>query len=159
MRYLVDGYNVIFSNAAAPTSPQEGRQWLIRRLIPVSDRHEVVVVFDAPAQPHFSRHHLGKLEIVFTANGESADAYIAILLEQRERASETMVVTSDRRLQRRCRELGAGFMVPATFWKKAKGKIICAETKPESVPQVEIERWFKIFRVRLESEGGEGKKL
>lgn len=147
---MIDGYNVMFSIRQAPVALQEGREWLISRLLPFSRRREVIVVFDAPIQPEFSRKHLEGLEIVFTAGGESADAYIISLLAPWSRRKQTTVITSDRILQKACLENGAHCLEPADFWHRMSSRIELIDRKPDAASHFETERWLQIFQDRLE---------
>jgi predicted RNA-binding protein with PIN domain len=49
------------------------------------------------------RGHFGALEIIFTAKGESADAYLVELFDQLQKPEEAIAVTSDRELKHSAR--------------------------------------------------------
>lgn len=153
MRYLIDGYNLIFTDRHAPNELEGGRKWLLDRLVSFSTRREVVVVFDAPAQEgHAARHHLGPLEVVFTARGETADAYITSLLEHRPKSLQTTVVTSDRHLRKVAVEWGAQVLTPVEFWSRLEVKVSDEGAKPQTISEADRARWLAIFSERLKEQ-------
>lgn len=102
MRYLLDGYNVLFLQEDFGESLEEQRNRLLEKLHGLKGI-EFIVVFDAHRQEGIGeRHHFADIEVVYTDFNQTADQYI---LEYVERLSlgergQTKVVTSDKALKR-----------------------------------------------------------
>jgi len=121
-RWLVDGMNLIGSRA--------DRWWndpdrAVRRLVGELDRYaavtgeDVTVVFDrqpagVPAGPH------GAAVVAFASRRgrDAADHEIVRMLAQDPAPGSLRVVTSDRRLAERARELGAGVTPAGSFRRR-----------------------------------------
>lgn len=139
---LVDGYNLLhaiprFAPRGAETAPARARLegWLAE----AAARHEareIVLVWDGrtgseDVTPGSGYERRGRLEIVFTAPGESADDRILDLCRGRfaGRAARTWVVSSDRDVQGPANELGFGVIGAMTFfrrWSAARPRGGCA---------------------------------
>jgi predicted RNA-binding protein with PIN domain len=110
-------------------------------------RGSVVAVFDGEPQTRVAERY-GPLEIAWSGAGRTADA----LIERRARVApkETIVVTNDRELARRCRDLGAR-VEPVTFLRerierprRSGRSATVGSDKPE--PSVaEREHWRQVF--------------
>lgn len=92
---------------------------LVAFLLPwARERKQVVVVFDGAEQPGVAAR-LGGIEIVWSG-ARSADDVIAARLEAaRNSAKSWTVVTEDRELGRRCRDLGARVERASIFARRA----------------------------------------
>lgn len=139
MRYIVDGYNLLFKEAWARTAStlEQARKQLIEELDSLaSTLHlDLIVVFDAPFQSDdLRRGHYRSLEIVFTAKGQTADDYIVNLADIV--GKKAIVVTSDRGLSRRAKGSGAAIESVHDFLvhlrKKSRNKL----AKSSQVPLV-----------------------
>ena len=101
MRYLIDGYNLMFRVLRAGDDLQAQRERIIRDLnakIQFLDL-DATIVFDAHYQIGDShRTHYRQVEILFTAQGETADEHILSTLKKAKEPSEYTVVTSDKKL-------------------------------------------------------------
>lgn len=108
MHYYIDGYNLLFRVAGAGDDLQKQRQDIIQDLETKINLLEldVTLVFDAQyEQSESSRAHVKRLEICFTAVGETADDFILQALKAERRPTLHTVVTSDNKLAwlaRRC---------------------------------------------------------
>ena len=106
MHYFIDGYNLIFRMMRPVDKLQVNREFVIKDLnkkIKTIDL-DVTLVFDSQYQHgEESRSHFNHLEIVFTAQGETADDFILSELKRAKEPSQHIVVTSDKRLALRAR--------------------------------------------------------
>lgn len=99
---IVDGYNVIF---AWPDLAQQARSDLDAARRQLCDRLSsyagftkcrLVVVFDGYKQPGpGEKTHLNNIQVVYTAQGETADAYIAALAHEIGPSYAVRIATSD----------------------------------------------------------------
>lgn len=101
MHYFLDGYNMMFRIARATEDFRRQREQIISDLstkIQILEL-DVTVVFDAKYQPGgATRSHTPSIEILYTAEGETADEFILNELKGEKRPSEHTVVTSDKKL-------------------------------------------------------------
>ncbi len=104
MHYYVDGYNLLFrhfSQAFNEAPLQSQREQIIQDLSTKVQllNLDITLVFDAMYQyGSATRSHYKQLEIVFTAQGETADEYILAELMSAPNPRNETVVTSDKRL-------------------------------------------------------------
>lgn len=137
MRYIVDGYNLLFKEAWARSAStlEQARKQLIDELDTLaSTLHlDLTIVFDAPFQnDDLKRGHYRSLEIVFTAKGQTADDYIVSLADLV--GKKATVVTSDRGLSRRVKGAGASIESVHDFIvhlrKKSRNKLAKSSLLP-----------------------------
>lgn len=101
MRYLIDGYNLIFRSGLIKASLQSQREELIEIINQKAGALGLhcTLVFDATMNPGEStRSHVHHLEVVFTAHGETADEWIIQELEEKRTPKQFTVVTCDKQL-------------------------------------------------------------
>ncbi|MEC7839737.1 MAG: NYN domain-containing protein [Chlamydiota bacterium] len=107
MRYVIDGYNFLFRNMVAGEELQLQRDAIIYDLnVKASTLNlDITIVFDA----HYSEGdstvtHYRNIEIIYTAEGMSADDHIIKSLKHVENPKNYTLVTSDNKLawQARC---------------------------------------------------------
>lgn len=111
MHYFIDGYNLLFRSVDVEKSPfQALRQSLVHTL----DEHvsglqiDVTVVFDSQFTPEESvRSHFRHLEIIYSHAGLTADDLIIRLLQRCQSPHLETIVTSDKDLALKARNLGA----------------------------------------------------
>ncbi|MBA3237635.1 MAG: NYN domain-containing protein [Parachlamydiaceae bacterium] len=109
MHYYIDGYNLLFA-LFGPSMPDftSRRDWLIQTLNAKAEllALEISLVFDS----HFceglgSRSHFHHLEILYTPKGVSADDYIIKKIEKSTDPRKALLVSNDRELTLRARNL------------------------------------------------------
>jgi predicted RNA-binding protein with PIN domain len=110
-------------------------------------RGSVVAVFDGEPQAGVADRY-GPLEIVWSGAGRTADA--AIVRRASRAPGDTIVITNDRELARRCGDLGAR-VEPVAFLREriervrpAGKRVRTASDKPEP-SAAEREHWRKVF--------------
>ncbi|MGA8163726.1 MAG: NYN domain-containing protein [Waddliaceae bacterium] len=172
MHYLIDGYNLLFRMAGARDDLRSQREQLIAELTEKIEflKLNVSLVFDSHSQEgDRSRSHFHSLEICFTAEGETADAYILSKLKSAKNPSQETVVTSDKTLAWKARRHLARTEAPEVFlsWvhqrydnrkQQKKKEKHPSDTAPSSSQEVfqkdpEMRRWLKIFEERLKERG------
>jgi predicted RNA-binding protein with PIN domain len=102
-RLIVDGYNLIFSDAEyarAAVGDLDGARARLVEDVAAYCRGEArgTVVFDGGGNPESdgSMHHIAGVAVVFSRAGETADSVIESLARRtRERGESAIVVTSD----------------------------------------------------------------
>lgn len=101
MHYFIDGYNLLFRYL------YEDDRLSVQREIIIADLNtklqnleiEVTLVFDAQYQlGDTSRSHFQNLEILFSAQGETADDLILEEIKRERHPRQVVVVTSDKKL-------------------------------------------------------------
>jgi predicted RNA-binding protein with PIN domain len=141
MPYFLDGNNLIGHARRTARPSQEDRAALICE---VADRlrrtkASAVLFFDGANQRGSS---LGALTIHASA-GTSADDQIVDEIRRARASIEITVVTADRNLARRARDLGAKAIAPAEFWNRVGGGRTNGGGKPDSPS--DVEEWMKYF--------------
>ncbi|MCB1007607.1 MAG: NYN domain-containing protein [Acidobacteria bacterium] len=148
MPYLVDGSNLggLLGGAAGARDAAA----VVRTLLPwARERCAVTLVFDGPPRADVAERY-GPLAIEWSG-ARSADDAIAARVEREPGA--WIVVTADRELARRCRDLGARVEPAPRFAEKASGPrrrrktARAAESEAGKPPAhaEEREHWQRIF--------------
>jgi predicted RNA-binding protein with PIN domain len=108
MKYLIDGYNLMFRSLHAGKNLQEQREELIAHINSMVKlcEMEVTMVFDSK-QPEITRSHFDSLEIIYTDENQSADDYLIWIVKHAAYPIRNTVVTSDNRLAWSIRRHGA----------------------------------------------------
>jgi predicted RNA-binding protein with PIN domain len=121
MHYFIDGYNMLFRLMNdAKDHLQAGRELIILDLNKKIALLEidVTIVFDAPFQfGEGSRTHFDQLEILFTAERETADEFILEEIKESAEPQKEIVVTSDKQLARRVRNQQGQTQSVEEFWE------------------------------------------
>jgi predicted RNA-binding protein with PIN domain len=110
MHYFIDGYNLLFRLVHNNGNLQSQREAIILDLNQKISlvKIDVTVVFDAAFQMgDRSRSHYDKIEILFSAKGETADDYIVDEIINHSYPQQETVVTSDKGLAWRIRSSSA----------------------------------------------------
>ncbi len=138
-RYIIDGYNALFSLQKGDPSPtlEKARMKLISFLeeaaLFLSERNSVcIVIFDAHErdktsdfyEPLFNRGHKGQLEIVYTGFQQTADAYIEQFFISLGKKSTDCLISSDKRLCRKVTALGFVASDISTFFSQMARKMM-----------------------------------
>lgn len=103
-RIIIDGYNVVFTDdrmrKAAIRDRQSGRGLLIQALREYVEQRDVQVTLVFDGRGHMADAEAvlpGRLQIVYSARGQTADELILQTLREADRPQSYLVVTSDRR--------------------------------------------------------------
>jgi predicted RNA-binding protein with PIN domain len=110
MHYFIDGYNLLFRLLHGSEDLQSQREAIIHDLNKKISlvKLDVSIVFDSAFQTgDRTRTHYNEIEILFTAEGETADEYIMDEIKNHPRPQQETVVTSDKKLAWRVRNRSA----------------------------------------------------
>lgn len=159
MHYYVDGYNLLFRLAPKKNSLDLNRSAVISSLNRIASQLHlrITLVFDATQQKErlgVARGNYDAIEIVYTEN-KNADNYILEEVENATAPSQITIVTSDRELAGRAKQLGAQTLSISEFvnWllrKKNKKKTASSPKVIQDSPS-NIERLLKIFEERFKN--------
>jgi uncharacterized protein len=144
MHYFIDGYNLLFRLSHDDKKLQNQREAIILDLnkkISVV-KIEVSIVFDSAFQiGGRSRSHYDALEILFTAQGETADEYILEEIKNHPHPDQETVVTSDKKLAMRARHCFARTESVEEFmqWLNRSYKNKIRQKKKEKRPLKQME--------------------
>ena len=106
MHYFIDGYNLLFRLLHRDENLQSQRSTLVQDLNEKISllKIDASIVFDGTFQVgESSRSHYHQLEILYTAEGETADDYIMDEIRRHPHPEQETVVTSDKKLAWRVR--------------------------------------------------------
>lgn len=158
MHYYIDGYNLLFritKNYEALKTHQ--KQILLALNSWVTQLNlEVTIVFDGRQKDpkEAIRGHLDHLEIIYTPQGQTADAYILHALEESQNLNEETVVSSDRELTGIAKQKGAQILSIEQFLsnlvKKRKKKEPLKKRFQDS--EANIQRLKEIFETKLKDD-------
>jgi predicted RNA-binding protein with PIN domain len=159
MRFLIDGYNLLFALGrltprASKDALMSSRRWLLQQLSAHhTSKSEWTIVFDGRTHVggKASDKEWGELHVVFS-EGESADDVIEERIRTEEVPTQLTVVSNDHRMQRAGRKRGCPVMgcldffesvkVPRTEPPPAKSE---TPGKPTEETVEEREEWLKEF--------------
>src|ERR1700722_8106526 len=140
MHYYIDGYNLLFRAAGGASTSRDfksQRESMVHSLnVKIASlKLDVTIVFDSQYfEGEGSRSHYKHLEICFTPLGMTADEYILEQLKFCRSPQHEIVVTSDRDLAYKARNLSASTESVDEFlgWlnKRYKKKGIAAKKLP-----------------------------
>lgn len=109
MHYYIDGYNMLFRHMPSRNLQAERETLLDELNQKISLLNlDVSIVFDATFQEGGrSRSHLESLEILYSAEGETADEYIIDVISRASNPRSEVVVTNDKMLASHVRHFSA----------------------------------------------------
>lgn len=113
----------------------------------------MTVVFDGREvdPPEALRKNLKAMNIVYTPTRQTADDYILEMLEHAKNPAQETVISSDRDLLRKAKQIGARTQTIEEFLKKISRKSISADDEKKQLKEssAEFERLLKIFETNL----------
>jgi predicted RNA-binding protein with PIN domain len=148
--YLIDGNNLLGS-WGGPQGGDDRRHEVVRRMAAFCrGRHaRATVVFDGhPLRADLAAQDLGPVSVRVPEAGHDADSLIRELVERAPRASELIVVTSDKALYSYVKTLGAR-VLRAHEWNALERQVASRQPpnpgseKPER--EDDVEGWLKKF--------------
>jgi predicted RNA-binding protein with PIN domain len=142
MKYLLDGYNILFREKDSPGSLEEQRIRLFEKLnlLAEGSHLNLTVVLDSHQQAGESeRHHFHALEVIYTDFDQTADEYIIEYVEclSPNKRHRTKVVTSDKALMQKVRLERVEVLPISSFFKEMERKVcsrLTKKTKPHPSP-------------------------
>jgi rRNA-processing protein FCF1 len=142
MPYLLDGNNLVGLARRTSRPSSEDRAALVTEIAARlrRTRASATIFFDGPAGERPTT--LGRLTVL-GGSGASADDAIVRAVEGSRTPRESIVVTADRGLARRCREAGAKVCTPSEFFGRF-GRSPAGGSADEE-PDVDVEEWMRFF--------------
>ena len=152
MRYLIDGYNLMFAGGllGKRLGPQAFRRIRDRFLNDLAgalgsvDSHQTTVVFDASNAPekYASEVTYRGISVVFAVDDENADARIELLIARHPNPKTLSVVSSDRRIRQAAERRRSRAITADDFWVELDSRKEAADPgfKPPSRPKQERPR-------------------
>lgn len=140
MPYFLDGNNLI-GRARRTSRPTEAdRAALVTEVAERlrRSRASAVLFFDGAGERSST---LGNLSI--RAAGGSADEAILSEIGRSRAPAEIVVITADRDLSRRSRDLGAKASSPEDFWRRVGTGGV--ESQKETQAAIDVDDWMKYF--------------
>ena len=161
MRYLIDGYNVMYAGGllGKRSGPDNFRRVRTRFLNDLAaalgpvDAHATTVVFDASAAPDdvpAETRHKG-ISVVFAVDDENADARIELLIARHSTPKALTVVSSDRRIRQAATRRRATAVTADAFWETLDRRKSRTPPPPKGEPDEpaqtpeEAEHWLGVF--------------
>lgn len=119
MKLLIDGYNLLNKVEVKGDSLEEKREkfiFLISEFCGVN-KTGVTIVFDGAGQESVHRGYekRGKVKLVFSAKGETADDVIMETVDIKKNAKDLLIVTSDRKIRDFAAARGASLQTAEEF--------------------------------------------
>ena len=160
MRYLIDGYNLLFSTGrltarAGRGSLESSRKWLLVEVVRWhgTQSADVTVVFDAagapPGTPTSVDH--GDVRVRF-ARGETADDLIEDLIRDESAPRLLTVVSDDNRIKEAARRRGCVVMGCLDYcerWgqpRRAEAVPAVEPANPDTMSERERQDWLEAFK-------------
>ena len=156
MKYYIDGYNLLFRINNLSDDLEIDRNLLIEKLDSIFDNSniEVIIVFDAHRTDNdlFSRSYFKNFEVIFTSKNQLADDYILEEIFLSKNPSDIKVITTDKTLKRKAKEMTAKVENFDQFFDYVSKKL---ESDKQDIDHFEtpsdIKRLIKIFEERLKN--------
>lgn len=150
MAYLIDGNNLLGS-WGGPRGEDDRRGEVVRRVAEFCRLRgaRATVVFDGhPLRGEMARQELGPLTIRVPERGRDADSLIREIIDRAERASDLVVVSSDKELYSYAKTMGAS-AIRAHEWNALERQLLAQRgaREPDEKPEREddLEGWLKKF--------------
>jgi len=157
---IVDGYNVIYADPelrrAMLRQPQSARERLATLLARYARERDirVTLVFDGARPSSDSRSEVpGRLQVVFSRAGQSADDLILSMVRHHPNARAVIVVSSDETdIGRSARDLGAQVLGAGTFFTRisraTRAGDNAGEMDGEKPTEIDVDYWIRQFEKR-----------
>ena len=143
MKYILDGYNILFQERNTNGSLEEQRVRLFEKWnLYAEELHlDLTVVLDAHLQEgELRRHHFHRLEIIYTDFAQTADDWIIDYVENApcHKRRQLTVVTSDRSLMQKIRLEQVEVLSVPSFFKEIEKKTHSRLLKEEKTPRPKL---------------------
>ena len=157
MKYIIDGYNLIFAEPSLAglmkDHPEIARKRLLDRIyiFQVNRKHNITVVFDGKIGISANEKHPPGIKVIFTKQ-ITADRQIRNFIEAVRNPKQVMVVSSDYKdIGVYAKNCGVGCLTSEQFLELLDEFEITHRGKPEkpdTVSKAEVNYWLKRFRKR-----------
>ncbi|MEX0961487.1 MAG: NYN domain-containing protein [Simkaniaceae bacterium] len=153
MPYLIDGYNLLFQLTPDINPIALKREQIIEELSELVEllKLKAIIVFDSghyQTQDFPSRFKIGKLEVIFSPQNQSADDYIIEYLKSCKKPKTHTLVSNDNYLKRFANENAIPSLTIPSFVRKILLKKKRVEKKEKKV-LLDNDKLEQIFEKRL----------
>jgi predicted RNA-binding protein with PIN domain len=150
---IIDGYNVLHADErlkkAARVDLLSARRALVRRLTAYlkTKKLQMTLVFDGRGGiTDVDVEIPGKLQVLFSSAGQTADDVIVGMLETSSNPRKYIVVTSDMAdIGRAARAMGANVLSSSEFLDRMEPKKASGQVENEDAAADDIDYWLKKF--------------
>jgi predicted RNA-binding protein with PIN domain len=155
---LIDGNNLLHASDVFPSgsdrstaAAQRALVEVLRRGLSAAAAAAAVIVFDGRPLSGLSGQPETGLQVLHPRKGEEADTLIESLLEVVAEPTRLVVVSSDHRLQRAARRIGATAVDSEVYWREWKARqrlssdVVAEDEKPGTPPSEEVQEWLDWF--------------
>lgn len=150
--YLIDGHNLIPKIRGLTLKQADDEQALIEVLQNYKrlSRKKMEVYFDGAPLDQAGPRKMGGIQTYFIKKGQTADAAIVARLRKLgKRASQMIVVTSDRRIIREAQAVHATTISSSEFAKQIEKTLTASPSggkpDPSHMSETDLETWLNIF--------------
>jgi predicted RNA-binding protein with PIN domain len=148
MLYLVDGNNVMAQTAGWRRNMSGAKKRLLLELaaLVAARKVKVRVVFDGAPDDEFPEGCVYRsVHVCYARTGSDADTRIREMVEQSTSRRDTVVVSSDKPLTSRVKQMGAQVILSGTFRRMLQQATATKSEKPGDHEAIDVTEWLKIF--------------
>ncbi len=153
MQIVIDGYNLLFQMGIQALTLEQARKRIMEFLEAIAQKSHLTLlcVFDGKREKGlgFSRVYFGCMEVIYTADGISADEHIIDELKRAKHPGNFLVVTSDKQLAQEAKHCRSRILETSEFLQKYAKISSGTEEKPTEDSVWSLERYQKSFEARL----------
>lgn len=140
MKYLIDGYNLLFRLLHKGKAVKEAREEMIESMSKkVNFIHlPITLVFDSGFQPGWASSKIdGDLEVLYTNEGETADEWLIRYVKNLGAEDQVTIVTSDNRLKVHLLRKGVKLLTSEEFMRFLNSRVrtIIKQMRDDKVPK------------------------
>lgn len=154
-RYYIDGYNLLFRLSRHSGDLATKRQQLLTLLNTYAQklRLDCILVFDTPSSAENTLPtHYQSLTIIYASGPETADERIVRELLIESSLKGVTVVTSDRTLGQRCRNMGAKVEGVELFMDAVSRRFLSVSKQGKRAPEKKVDRVVPVQKVNVVDE-------
>lgn len=157
MRLLIDGNNLLHASDVFPVGKDRSTAAvqqaflaaLIARWTP-AERRDAVVVFDGSGGKRNERVDEVGPRVVFPNRQQDADDVLEEWIQSAQQPTKLLVVSSDHRIQRAARQVGADYCDSEIYWQSLNNRKNSPQTsndaeKPEMPNATDLAVWLDFF--------------
>lgn len=154
---IIDGYNLLFAQKDEVTNLESDRTTLLELIGKYNSKKGAAIklVFDVKnnvfAFDSKTKTERGKIGVIFSPKGTSADDYIIELVRDSENKGGIIVVSSDRKIISAIKKMGAQTISSPEFLIQLRGLLKADPSdeyyfeKEHGISKSEVDYWLKVF--------------
>ena len=149
MLYLVDGNNLMAQTAGWRRNMSAAKRRLLLELavLVAARKVKVRVVFDGTPDDEFPEGCVYKsVKVHYARPGSDADTRIQEMVEQSTSRRDMVVVSSDKPLTSRVKQMGAQAILSGAFRRILQETAGAQREKPGDHEAIDVAEWLNIFR-------------